>query len=221
MFKRLTLSLITIVAVGCGSTAYIPADSSGMQRMASADVIDTSGKVTSGYLQNTREGYFWLGYNAFDAGVGDLKELGGGQGFTVGTGILFSETSRSFFEFGYRKTVGHTLLTNASGEKAYHESYMVGLKKIILAQAREKNQPRLYFSGGFSQEEVNAQTKVNNVNAEGFGGYFGFGTEKSISESSSFSFDYKRHFWKDSGAVASEGENPATDSFTLLLLQKF
>jgi len=158
-------------------------------------------------------GYFWIGYAATDTGVGALRDIGSGDGFSFGAGFKVSETSRSFLEVTVEKTLKHGvpdyILANAAGNppgfavsgftpaSGYHDRLMFGGRSSAAARARLEHQPRAYGSYGIAYNafKCTSQTTAGLVeyNVNGIGFYLGFGVEFPFAKKTSMSFDVKYH----------------------------
>lgn len=169
--------------------------------------------------------YMWVGYNGSAAGIGDLREMGSGDGFSLGVGFQIGKTARSSVELGYEKTLKHDATVALTGfvgpSTGAYERTVIGGKSAALPRARRENQPRVYVGYGLAQNSFVAKTTGGQqYSVSGLGYYLGLGVEFPSGERAAFTFDTKYHFWNatDSRDIAG---NYAALVYSVLWLNSF
>jgi len=228
-----------LMTAGCGMMASAPsslesapadvrataaeADSDGTPEMA--DVARPMLAVT--YLPQRRRGvgYFWIGVVPVDFGMGDLNEVGSGDGFSFGVGLKFTETWRGAVEIAFEKTVNHEFVfpdDPSSSQKGYRERVLAGFRLGATSTRMEKRQPLPYITVGVSDTHFAVERAVDpnpallpgdRYEANGFGFYAGLGVELPYADRGSLGFDAKYHTWS--------GERVAAATFAVLWLCRF
>ncbi len=206
---------VLVAAAGCGVTALVPSVPSGTpadvildirQAAPAASVADApevatvTRSIAAAGRRNRVAGYYWVGYTPVDFGVGDLRDLGSGDGFTFGLGLTFSEAGRSFLEVAFEKTINHSIgqflvLPTPALHTGHHERTLFGARTTATAVARMEKQPRPYLSYGVSNNKYRVDDTDGGYEATGLGYYVGLGVEYPFAKKTSFSFDTRYHSW--------------------------
>ena len=247
---RSTLALCAVLAIsGCGAVASRTTEPVGGLHF-SPIALDEDGAFAPDIAQTPSQnlpsllppkafglGYFWVGYTGVAVGTGELKNIGSGDGFTFGTGFKGTESSRSFLEVVYEKTLKHSMpaalyFPDPSPNEAegfdppsgYHERMLFGGRTAAAAKARLEHQPRAYTTYGICYNEYRARSTTEvgtqKYKANGTGAYLGFGVEFPFADKASLSFDAKYLQWAGEDSLKNTGDFGAT-TFSLLWLSRF
>lgn len=229
------------LGVGILAAAFVLAGCGGMLATTSLEPVETleSPQIAPGELPSeallgqvfrpSRGGlaYMWVGYNGSAAGIGDLREMGSGDGFSLGVGFQIGKTARSSVELGYEKTLKHDATYSLTGLgpvggsiTGAYERKIVGGKSAALPRARRENQPRVYVGYGLVQNSFVAKTALGQYSIDGLGYYLGLGVEFPSGERSAFTFDTKYHFWSATDSRGTAGNYGAL-VYSVLWLNSF
>jgi hypothetical protein len=219
------------MTAGCGMMASAPSslESAPVDVRATAAEADSDGTpeiadvarpmLAVTYLPQRRRGvgYFWIGVIPVDFGLGDLNEVGSGDGFSFGVGLKFTETWRGAVEIAFEKTVNHEVLFDDdpyAAQTGYHERVFAGFRFGATSTRMEKRQPLPYLTAGVSDTHLAIERSTgSDFEAKGFGFYAGLGVELPYADRGSLGFDAKYHTWS--------GESFAAATFAVLWLSRF
>lgn len=228
--RRFCLALCVLVAAaGCGVTALtpsIPSEALLEGRVTGApDVATVTRSMAAAGRRNRVAGYYWVGYTPVEFGTGDLSDLGGGDGFTFGVGLSFSESGRSFLEIAFEKTVNHSyapfLAAGTGSQTGHHERMLIGGRSSGTAASHKGRQPRPYLSYGVANNKFRVDVAAGgSYEATGFGLYVGVGLEFPLAQKTAFSFDTRYHTWAATDTNGLSGQFSSL-GMSLLWISRF